>query len=595
MKNKTRPLETLHSGVLVLLIFAFSFLLYANTLRHDFVWDDRTLIVEGVGERDFDVDDVLFSHFWSESERHGGLYRPAISVSYFVDKRLFGLNPSGFHLTNVLVNALTCVLVFVFMWLLFANTLLALLTAIVFTSMPLHTESVAWVSGRTDVLCSMWLLAALVLYLLARMRRVYWLVPLSLVAFVLAMMSKEIAVVLPIVIAYIEWTRFREGKGSNGVFVGLYAVVVLAFVLFRWRVVGLGVQTYEPFATGAVGTTALALSIFGGYVGKLLFPFRLNAEYDAGIPASVIDTSVALGLLMLAAGVFAGYRCRKHHPVVLGLIVFLAALLPVLNIVPITEVSAERFLYLPSLGFAMVVGFVFTRAMSARTRRQGIAVVLFAMLVTAYSLRTVVRNNDWKNEPTLFATTASASPGSARAHLNLGNTYLRSGDWTNARLEYEKALAIDAQYAKVWSGLAGAYKETGEFDKAVEAIGRAIAIEPVNADYYNSLGSLFARREQFVEAAEQFRKSLSLRPGDSAIGFNLGLAAYLAGDMNEAAELFLGLRDKDTKFAHAYYYLARIAFEKGRSADGRRHAEKFLSVYDADDVYSQDARSMLGR
>jgi tetratricopeptide (TPR) repeat protein len=601
-------------------VFVVAFLLYANTFGHDFVWDDRDLIAENPAVRSLDgetVQRIFTENFWRSSQLGGGYYRPLVSLSYHIQYQIFDGKPGGFHIVNAIWNAAVCALVLAFVYLLFGNIVFALVTALLFAVHPIHTENVAWIAGRTDVLSTLWAMASLVFYVLARKRRRVWWLVAALAAFAVSLLAKESSAFLPLVIVLLEWGPFGFGKllapSKRSVLrPTLYFAILVVYLLQRYAVIGLVGSTYNAYAPGALGALALPLSILAGYVLKLVFPLRLSGEYDAPIPDGWADVHVLAGLLILAAIVWSVVRYRRRPDVVLGAGVFLFGLAPVINIIPLGEVSAERFLYFPSLGFALVLGSLFSSALVAKypTWRQlaangyiaipkmkpslaGNLTVLLAVVLIALAARTVARNGDWKTEEILFAKTAAASPHSARAQLNIGNVARRNGRTEDAIAAYKRSLEIDPDYPDAMSNLAGIYGAQGRFDDALPLVERALEIAPDDVTLLNNLGSIYFEQRRFAEAAQLFERVLSLDSRNLIAHFNLGLIQYRARDYDSARSHFERVAGAGAQLDLSYYYLALLEQASGNVAAAKRHARTFLSVHKQNDPYRQRAQAIL--
>jgi Tfp pilus assembly protein PilF len=201
----------------------------------------------------------------------------------------------------------------------------------------------------------------------------------------------------------------------------------------------------------------------------------------------------------------------------------------------------------------------------------------------------------WRSEETLFAATATEAGESARAHLNLGNTYYKNGNLRAAIAEYQKALDIDPRYAGAWSSLAGAYVRMGQTEKALETIERALAIEPRNANFLSSRGTIYSRLKRFEEAAASFDAALRVQPDHSDARFNYALSEYMRGNTGKSIALFESVPRKDTDYPRVYYYLAVMEAERNDMAAARRYAERFLSLYTKRDALRSRAGTILER
>lgn len=607
------------TGLCATLVFVVSVLLYLNTIGHDFVWDDITLIVndESIRTLDFDTLKSVVARGITDVEGRGvPYYRPLVTLSFHIDYALFQHHPSGFHATNILSNAVTCVFAFLFVYALFANVALALSTALLFALHPIHTEAVAWISGRSEILAALWAFVALTLYVLSRRRSNWFFLYASLTALLFALLSKESAICIPFLILLLETKPFASFLSahpadetrlvsSRWIRVMLYFGVLGLYLLMRFAAVGTLTSPHEPHQAGVIGHTALPLAIFAGYVGKVLCPLTLNAEYDAGLPDSWLDPEVVTGLVAVLLIIWVAWRFRHRPLIVLGLAVFLLGLGPVLNVIPIGEVSAERFLYFPSFGATLLMGCLVTRALpqgqrvrksTSRGGRQGsaavVGIVLLAILIAA-SLRTVVRNRDWRNEQVLFAKTAEQEPDRARVHANIANTARRQGDLGLAVDAYERALEIDPDYTPALVGLADLYVGGGRQEEAINLLERAVRLIPDHAGVSNNLGLLYYESQRYEEAIRLFEHALTVKPDDPKTHFNLGRSLLQRGSFASARSHLEQSAAGETGLVAADYYLAVLEQRAKNLSRAKAHARRFLSRCAADDPRRRHAEAIL--
>lgn len=632
-------------GALIVLIASFA--LYANTLGHGFVWDDITLIANNPAMRTFDASTLptIFTQGFARVEGHGtAYYRPLATLSYQLDFILFHGNPAGFHWSSVLLNAITCVLVFAFVRLLFGNVVLAMATAMLFAAHPVHTESVAWISGRTDVLATLWSLVSLSCYVLARRRGSYLLLSASLVAFLLALFAKESAACLPLLVLLFEFgplatlltPRFRspqviEGAPAKRSIVtailhpALFLGVLGGYLLLRRAAIGTITSTHEGFASGTLGHVALPLSILAGYVYKVLLPITLNAEYDAPVPVSLADAPVLAGLavtLLIVAGV---WRWRRRPDVVLGAGIFVLGLLPVMNVVPIGEVSAERFLYFPSLGMALILGGIFTSVLAGKHRvspgREApgpdsamapgadsvtapgpgrvssaltqCAVLMLAVVLVVFAGRTVARNRDWKNEEILFAKTAEQDPRNPRPHAALADAASRKGDISTAAREYRKTLELDPGDPVGLTGLAQILAREGKYDEALPLLERAVRASPDDPKLNGNIGFLYYKTNRYEQAVPHLEAAIRVNPDEPWAHFNLGSILLQQGKLADARAHFERVTGGGGGLGVANYYLAQIEKADGNAERAKRYARTFLATYAKDDRLRSEAEAIV--
>jgi len=388
-------------------------------------------------------------------------------------------------------------------------------------------------------------------------------------------------------------------------------VVLVLFILARRAILGAG-AAYDPHVPGALGRVALPLSILTGYVLKVLFPFNLDAEYDAPVPTSFSDPNV-LGGVALAALLFWCIRRYWHRPdVTLGIGMFVLGLAPVMNVIPIAEISAERFLYFPTLGPALVLGSVITSALAALYPASqltknlqgdvgwrfspfvaGIAIPFLVILLLVSAGRTVVRNMDWSTQYVLFSKTVGHQPRNPRAHASVAEAAYRRGDVQSAIRSYQKALQLNPNYSTALSGLAGIYVQTGRYADALPLVERAVRAAPENAQLVTNLGSVYFEMGRYTEAAEQLEKALQIAPGEFRAHFNLGLARLNLSDFASARIHLQESLNGGPDFSIANYHLAMLEKAVGDTTQAEVFARRFLAAHPADDAFRREAAALL--
>jgi len=462
---------------LIALIALASIGLYANTLGNAFLWDDKFLIVQNPHIQSLHHLPSLFaSDFSAPSDVHGksGYYRPATMVSYAADYVIWGMNPRGFHLTNVLVHALNAGLVYALTFLLFRDRLASALAGLIFVLHPIHTESVAWVSGRTDLLCASFLLLAFLSF--ARIScSIGWRQTAhrfaSPLLFLFALWSKETAIVLPVLLlSYDGYFGPKVPPSYRGKRHVIYWIVAALYLLSRVLVLGgVGPAMHRDRTLYIAFLTTVKIS--GLYLKHLFYPIPLNAELDMALPASLFEVPVLLSLLAGVALVVALLRTAKTSKSV-----SFGMLLPVLQLIPLQEWVAERFLYLPSIGFVVVLSGLLSRAyrLTSRHWAKTLMVVGITVLMAMCACIIKERNRDWKDEITLYSATIRDAPDSPRAHYNLGTIYLGQKQYDRAIPLLRQATHLRPGYVQALYNLACAHALKGEKKSAMQALRQAV-------------------------------------------------------------------------------------------------------------------------
>lgn len=598
---------------------------YLNSLTNGFVYDDTTQVLNNPYLRSVHyVPEILTGSAWAYlggADAVTNYYRPMMSLGYMLCFQLFGPSAFAFHCFNLGLHLAVVLLVFKLGEQMFRDRGLAIAAALLFALHPIHTESVDWIAAVTDLELSFFYLLAFWLYLrlppLSASRLRWAGVQGALLAtLALAMLSKEPALTFPVLAAlYEHFYREDQAEVAIGEKVARYApawLLVPIYLLVRVRSLG-GLAPSANSNRGVDEVLLSAAALAGQYVGKLLWPARLCAFYVfpkswTGLLPWVLG---GIATLLLAVLVFA-VLWRKARPVSFGLAWFAITLAPALNVrwMPV-GVFAERYLYLPSVGFCWVLAWLCRRLWNAsaghasawRVALASAAAVLAALAVWRIS----TRNRDWKDDVRLYRRTLEVSPDAYVIHNNLGEVYWKQGRKQLAEQEWRTAekLAPDTDYVLANLGLV--LTDQGRYSEAIADLNRAIQIRPKASGNhvdlgmtYHELGSLkdaerefetavrlsplsvLARQQlgevyfdegRYAEAETQFRASLSSQPTLDA-WFSLGLARWRQGDAGEAERDFKAAQQLDPTDGRAHFMLGLLY------GTTRRYAEA-VSEYEA--------------
>ncbi|HKY33571.1 MAG TPA: tetratricopeptide repeat protein, partial [Candidatus Polarisedimenticolia bacterium] len=472
MAGSAGPLRAL--GALILLAAA----VHAGALLNGFTFDDPHIVVENpLVTEPGGILRIPFAHYWAGSGGQGNLYRPLTLATYWLNHRAGGTSAWAFHLVNVLLHAAVTGVVYLLARRL-APEPAALAAAILFAVHPVHTEAVANVAGRAELLAALFVLSAWLLR-----RRAGW----SLALFALGLLSKENAIVLPGLL-------MLEDLPSKGPRASLrsalpHAVAAGVWLAARTLVVGAGTAAEgDPFlGVPAHERILTAVSVLGREVLLMVAPIRLSADYSFDqipVAASVLDAGFLAGLAALAACGLAAAAARTLPCVRLGIAGFFVCLLPVSNLLfGIGVMMAERLLYLPSALACLAAGGVLerlSRTAGPRRARQALLAVSLA-LAAAGAWRTADRVGDWFDQVTLFEATVKTSPRSALAWVNLGAAYQELGRLEDAERCFREAASIAPARPGPRYNLAVALEKQGRLSEAIEAYREALRLAPSDA------------------------------------------------------------------------------------------------------------------
>jgi hypothetical protein len=428
-------------------------LIYLNALTNSFVWDDDILIVDNHLVRSWRHLPTIFTqsffHMESQGMSAGNYYRPFILFSFMVEHSLWGLRPAGYHLTNVLLHCSNVLLFFHFFTRIFQDKRAGLLAGLFYGTNPVHTTAVSFIGGRTDSFAAFFFLISLVLY--QRFRRPVdggrtRLLAGALIFFCLSLLCKESAVILPLVVVLYDiclTDRFKKGGfawRSLGVYVPFVAIWAGYFCLRRFAVQeNLDFVIHSP--SDLMYRLATIVKTIGYYWRLLLLPIHLSTERAVELVSSLVSP---LFLFSVAAlGILLGLMVRwwsSDRRFFFCSMWFFITLIPASNIVPVFPsiasshlYAAEQLMYLPSMGlFMLAASFIpiagDKAASSRRTRLTAhLCIALSLVVVLEFSILTIRRNTDWRDNLTFYERTLSRDPSSVRIMNNLGILYTEQG------------------------------------------------------------------------------------------------------------------------------------------------------------------------
>ena len=487
------------------LIFALALGIYSSALSGQFIWDDETLVRDNQYLTSWShLPEIFTKDINSGADAVCGFYRPLQILSYRFDYLLWKLEPVGYHLTNILLHALAAWLFFLLIESV-VGVPAALFSSLLFLAHPVQTEAVTYISGRADLLTAVFIFSAL---LLDRKR------PWNLIAYALALLSKESALVFPALLW--AWRRFvlKEQSGFRE---------LLPHLLITLVYLGLRSTVLVPWAIPPEGGTLIQrlpgiLAAIFGYFRALFWPWSgLHMEYGLRF-FHWSDPAVLKGLAVFT-GLTIGTRiaAKKSRGLFFGLVWFWIAWIPISGIFPLFAYMAEHWLYLPSPGLFLMAGVGFSKLKAKRT------VILGSVTIALLSATTYLQNFYWSDPVSFSRATLKYVPGSYRAEYTLGLYYGSIGQKARAAGHYERAFKLNPSFTEAYYNLANLLASIHDDKTAVDYYLKAIKTGPRYAAAYNNLANLYSRMGEKDKAIEFYKKCLEIEPHNAAALQNLQL------------------------------------------------------------------------
>jgi protein O-mannosyl-transferase len=479
---------------------------YANSIPNAFILDD--ILIVGANERIRHIDPLhlLFQSYWGDLN-HAGIYRPLTIFTFSLEYPIWGVWAAGFRITNLLLHAVNGWLVFLLARGLLGSPMAALASAVVYIVHPIQTEAVVSIVGRSELLAAGLFFAA---WLAFRKGRTW----VSALVYFLAALAKESAITLPAVLLVemaLTEGGIRKVRESWHRFAVL-GMTGMAYLTLRFYVLGgLGIPTNGQYLNGTLTLFERWLTsgrVFLQYFKLILAPVQTASDYDFNsVPvAGIGDWDAWLGLAIVGGGIILALRLSKIRRVVsIGILFFFIALLPASNwIMPIALLMAERFLYLPIFGFALLAGLMWAGIQQGRVRR-----LAAGGFLTLAVLLCISHNYVWQDTLTFHENAVRIVPNNARARLGYGFALLRMNKVTEAREQFEAGLQILPKSAPLLAGLASAtMKLDGRCDRVRPLLAQALAIEPGQWHSLWVLGDCFMMEGNTDQAEQSYRLAI---------------------------------------------------------------------------------------
>ena len=578
-----------------LLIALLTVAVYLPALENGFVnWDDKGNLLENPNFRGLGWEQLR----WMFTTFHTGHYQPLSWVTFGLDYLLWGMNPFGYHLTNLLLHAANAVLVYFLAFRLLSLAVSATnsqdlslrisagLAALFFAIHPLRVESVAWATERRDVLSALFFLLTIHLYLWANggaqssRTRMRWLSG-SLVVYGLSLFSKAVGMTLPIVLLVLDVYPLRrlgiEGQGWFGRATrGVWLEKIPFFILASAAGVAALLAQYHTGAMGSIerhGVFArMAQGLFGlvFYIWKTVIPFELSPIYEIPPQLNPWEWPFLLSGILVVGISLSLFLLRRRWPAGLAVwVCYVAILAPVLGIAQSgPQLVADRYSYLSCLGWAILVGagsFHCWRVWVAHGFRRLpiLASGLIGMIVVGLGGLTWQQTQIWHDTERLWRHALAVDQESRIAHNNLGVLLAGQGKLEEAIPHYYKAIRIDPNYVKAHNNLGNALWNQGESEEAIEHYHEAIRIDPNNVDAHYNLGNGLRSQGKLEEAIGHYQQALQANPADSSAHNNLGIALAEQGSIDDAIDHFREALRIDPTNALGYANLANIFTSMG--------------------------------
>jgi lipoprotein NlpI len=593
------------------LVALLTLLVYLPALKNDFVnWDDQIYVYENPYIQSIDFKFLK----WILTTFHASHWHPLTWLSHAIDYAIWGLNPMGHHLTNIILHALNTFLVVLIIIRLvnyakYKSTsqtpprygsiptiegwesqggsvegeehtplIAGAITGLLFGIHPLHVESVAWISERKDVLCAFFFLLSILSYLkytssqrqkFSRHPSVvarHWWYSLCLIFFVLSLMSKPMAVTLPVVLILLdiyplERLHLKSAFTSQRkVLIEKIPFIVLSLVSSVITVMAALQKAIEPLKVHPLGERlliAVRTPIF--YLFKMFFPINLAPLYPYPSKISFLTLGyTGAFLLLICITAFCIWSWKGHQIFLTTWAYYIVTLLPVSGIIQVgAQTAADRFTYLPSLGPFLLAGIGFSLLCYRFKTKFIYAIVLSLLILVPLSAITIKQIKIWKDSLTLWNSELKMF-STVKAYNNRGKAFSDLGAYYRAISDYDKALELNPFLPEPYFNRGFAYAGLGNYQQAIIDCTFAIELNPQYAKAYNNRGIFYSSLGNYQKSIEDFNTAIKLRPQYIGAYYNRGITYRNLGNYQQAIQDLTVAIQLDSQYIKAYYNRASI-------------------------------------
>ncbi|MCE7996863.1 MAG: tetratricopeptide repeat protein [Roseivirga sp.] len=557
---------------MILLFIGVALVLYGNTLGHDYALDDDVVFLKNqfVQNGFSGFGDILSNGFITGfNGTNDQSYRPLVLMAFATEHAIFGNSPAIGHFINLLLYACCGLLVFKLMRLFFkeANIWIPVLIALVFMAHPVHTEAVANIKGRDDILHFLFAIGS-VYYLMkyvngGNKKQLIW----SGLCYFAALLCKEMAVTFVAIIPLTLWF-FTDWKWKRILTqTALYTGILGTYMLIRLSVLD-GLTFDEDMrivnnSLAAAGTEAERLStslmIMGLYVKLLFVPHPLSWDYSFN-QISIVGLASWQTLISIALfaglGIVAIRGFIKKDALAWGILFFLITMSIVSNVfIMLGATMGERFLFTPSLGFAMVLVLLVARINKSELTSLVLAkkkpfIVPIVIVLLLFTVKTMQRNTVWKDNQSLYESGVISAPNSTRTWSALGTSYRIQAEtsqyasekqslFNEALRSYQKSVAILDDNFESWYNMGVVYNQLGSPENALLTFRKTVSISPTYANAWNNIGVHYFNKNEYDSAQANFQRAYDINPNDGNTVANMGLIYHNRGDLPSAISWYL--------------------------------------------------------
>ena len=516
------------NAVILIFLAILVFAVYSNSLGNQFLSDDIAGIVQ---DKNMGNWFYYLRHWTINSARY---------FFYCIVFKLFGLNPIFFRLINIFFH-LGCVWVIFALLSLLNGVPVALLVASLFAVHPLLSEGVVWISGGLYAQYGFFVLLSFLLYYVSRLKnwsvKYYWA---SVLIYIPGLFTTEKAAVLfPVLIFFELATNKLKDHWKKLIPYFLLTLVIVFMVVFGGqlgqRITALRTSYYQE--KGFYNPLTQIPTAVANYLFLIIWPQKLSLYHSEMVFSNAQYALMAIVTLVYFGLIVFTFIKKKYRIYSFWLSFFFISLLPMITPLKVAWIVAERYTYLGSLGIFVLIG-IGLQKMGNILKNKYLFYTFFGIIIISLSVRTIIRNVDWKDQDHLWLAAAKTSPSSPQNHNNLGDLYGRQGNFEKAIEEFKIAIALLPNYGDAYHNMANSYLQLGKIDLAIENYQKALTFNPGLWQSHQNLAAIYAQKGQIDLTLEHLEKAKAINPQNPTLRLNLGIIYFNLGKKAEAKKEF---------------------------------------------------------
>lgn len=572
--------------MMCLVLAVVTLALFWQVNQHDFInLDDPIYIHENHHIRsEISLENV----YWAFSTKYAGVWYPLTWLSLMLDHQLYGLNAGGYHITNLVLHILSTLLLF---WLLNRMTgslWRSAFVAALFALHPLHVETVAWITKRKDVLSAFFWMLTLCLYVYYVEKPVVKRYLPVLFSFVLALMSKQMVVTLPLMMILLDYWPLKRFKLKGKNFFWQLKEKTPFFVLsafFSLLVVWIGKShfEYKPYNVFLFGFPLISRLAnipisFMTYVKKIFWPCDLAVFYPFAHHVS-LWLATGCAMLILAVSVFAIMARQRFPSLFVGWLWYAITIMPVIGILQSSErIVSDNYTYLPSIGIFIMAAWGMPLFFRRESMRQKILGMSCVSMLTVMAVLTWQQCGYWENSISVWTRALQVTEDNYFTRYSLAVTLLKEDRTTEAIDHFSAALRLQPNYDDAYFNRGGAYDRLGQYQRAIEDYTQVIRLQPQKADAYSNRGASCYKLNHFMEAIQDYNEALRLQPDHFEAYLNRGLAYGKLRQYQQAIDNFNHAIRLQPSNADAYSDRGFAYLLQGDKASGCRDVQRACAL-----------------